>query len=733
MKAEEYEWIGIIHPEDVKSEVIFITPLAYYGDGDWKPISLDARHQWFPNSGKAAIRTKEFPGAYTGKLWLFRTERNAQLIPFSIHAYAYYLVSSELESIPLAQIIDWTSRANHFYELIDLLEEGIEAKNCFCQRIYIYCQSRLYGPIRLEIDAEANRFKPREYLHAPVSDEQTLFVWMYTRPEEGFLDLRHAHPQFMFLDESKLDTPTGKEDWSLPQVAIKRVLEASRSVSTDDDIRLVDTLLYDLTHLTSREELFALHLEPATIKRAQYIVTGQIERLQDVREIIEHLPAEHPLMQSAREWAILTRSQEIEQAGAALVQQHQEQIQQLDEKRAAAQAKLDEIEQAVDVAQQRYERAIEAFNAFERTLQERLVALKEQPMRVLAELQITTALFPMLYGENWQVSRNNTVRGSRTLSSEIFQQMGEQVELPANGLAWNVQNGAESNSTSLDELSSHLLHTAARAMNVQPSLVRVASAALLAGLIPALTEEAALSTLQAISQVISRGRIVLVPVPVTALSTLDLFGTIDARQRMFIPASGGLADCILQAQEHPEELVLIVLEGVDRVPGMPVYVPLLRQYIEVRQAQGTIAPINLFHPRAVDPDDPYFKLAWFTWPHNVLFAVTLDGDMNGLALPSMCERWLVQFAVERSSKAYVATRKLPPSCSEISLHQWHLWEQEIRSQIKPPADSEVQKALDFWQHAFYTALTVLKVRNPDAVVKDIWPEQFEQADKEEAD
>ena len=721
MNAEEYDWIGIVHPEDVKPEVTFITPLAYYNSGDWKVISQDACRQWFPNSGKAAIHDKDFPDAHAGKLWLFRTERNAQLVSFGVHVYASYLVLVELKPIPLAQIIDWTSRVNHSYELIDLLNEGIEATDCFCPRLYIYCQSRLYGPILLEVDAKTNRFKPREYLHA--SAEQAHFVWMYTMPEEGFVDLRDVSPQFMFLDESKLDTPTGKEDWSLPQVAIKRVLEAGGQVATESDLHLIEKLLHDVTHLTSREGIFALRLETATVKRVQYFVTGQLESLQEARELFEHLPADHPLLQSACEWAILTKRQEIEQAAAMQAQQRLEEIQILEEKKAQAQAELEEV-------QQRYEQASEAFNAFERTLEERLAALKAEPMHVLAELQVASALFPMLQGASRPVSHNGMISGSRINLSETFQQIGEQLDLPSYGLTWNGQNGEKSNSTSLDELSSRLLHTAARAMNIRAAPVRVAIAALLAGLIPALTEEAALSTLQAISQVISHGRIVPVPVPVTALSVLDVFGTIDARQRIFIPASGGLADCILQAQEHPEELVLIILEGIDRVPGMPVYVPLIRQYIEVRQGQSIIAPINLFHPRAIQPDDPYCKLAWFTWPSNILLAVTLDVDMNSLPLSSICDQWLVQFPVEKSSKRYATTQKLQLSNTEVSLHQWHVWENEVRFPTDPPADLEVCQVLDFCQNVFYSALHILKVKDPDTVVKDIWPDQFEEADEE---
>ncbi len=216
--------------------------------------------------------------------------------------------------------------------------------------------------------------------------------------------------------------------------------------------------------------------------------------------------------------------------------------------------------------------------------------------------------------------------------------------------------------------------------------MRKCAATLLAGLIPALEGEEAISTLKAVAQIIAFGRIAVIPVPLTALTPLDLFGTVDAQRQKFIPAVGGLADYILQAQQHPGELLLIVLEGIDRVPGPAVYVPLLRQYMEIRQAGVDVTPINLFHPLAITPDDPYFKLAWFTWPRNVLLALTCDDDMNSLPLPSACNRWLVRFKAVGSQKASAPAKKSSLLFSDTSLHWWQAWEEDVRSQTTMNAD-----------------------------------------------
>src|SRR5262249_17188186 len=156
-----YEWIGIIFPDDVKVTVSFITPLAYYVEGMWKSLALDARKQWFPSNGKVALFEKDLPRGSLGRLWLFRPEQST-LLYANIPGYSRYVVSRELEVAPFAQVLDWTARTSEPSDMPDLLEHGIATQNCYCQRVYIYWHSRLFGPIRLEL--EADRFKPREYL-----------------------------------------------------------------------------------------------------------------------------------------------------------------------------------------------------------------------------------------------------------------------------------------------------------------------------------------------------------------------------------------------------------------------------------------------------------------------------------------------------------------------------------------------------------------------------------------
>jgi hypothetical protein len=158
------------------------------------------------------------------------------------------------------------------FDIPDLLDQGIPVQDCYCQRVYISCSSRLFGPIKLERDAERGSYRPREYIQSSNTGGQSLFVWMYTQPEDGVVTLTDNSRRCTFLDESFLDTPTGKEDWSLPQVTVKQVLLASNEAldSVDGNVHLVDKRIRELTRLSSKEGPHALHLDPTTLKRAVY-------------------------------------------------------------------------------------------------------------------------------------------------------------------------------------------------------------------------------------------------------------------------------------------------------------------------------------------------------------------------------------------------------------------------------------------------------------------------------
>jgi hypothetical protein len=558
---------------------------------------------------------------------------------------------------------------------------------------------------------------------------------MYTLPEDGVLDLTHVLPQFTLLDEGMLDTPTGKEDWSLPQVTIKRVLQASNEslVDIEDHLHLVDNRIRALARLSSQEGPRAIHLDPVTLKRAQDIVTNQIGRLEDFRSFTEHvsdLSPEHPLMKAARDWEIRSRRDEIEQMADALAQDKQERLQQLQAMIEESEGKLNRLQDAVHDTQKRQEQAIEAMHTFEGDIRGRLAVLKEEPLRILAEQQITASLLPMIVGESQHSAFEKRIPSSSTLEAQSSNGTGVIDTASSSGLNWGLHDSSERIQVELQELSLKRWSQIAQQTGATPKDVRICAAAFLAGLVPALSGDAAIPTLRAVAQVIADVRVAIVPVALTALTTLDLFGVIDPHRQAFVP-SNDLADCILEAQAHPDELVIVTLEGIDRVPGMPTYVPLLRQYIENRQHEGCAenkTPVHLFHPRAVTANDPYLKLSWFTWPSNVLLATVLDNDLHSLALPSICDRWLVYRETNLKEDVTSSIDTIPIYSSATS-EQWRSWKEEVSTSTMNSAALEGH--LDQCQRLFHTALTQLHIKDPDAVVERTWPAQFQQ-DEEEA-
>jgi hypothetical protein len=734
MNAEEYDWLGIIFPEDVKSNVTFITPMAFYNqEGTWEVISPDARRQWFPSNGKAVIFDKNFPVARTNRLLLFRPERNMQITDAYSNSYGYsnFLVSSNLQPPRLAQLFDWTAKITNTFDVPDLLDQGLSVRECLCQRIYIQCSSRLFGPIKLEKDADREIYRPREYIQSANTGGQPLFVWMYTKPEDGLISLTDTNRRATFLDESFLYTPTGKEDWSLPQVTIKQVLVASNEAldGIEDNVHLVDKRIRDLVRLSSQEGPHAIHLDVTTLKRARYILSSQIDRLHELQSFIEQLSSENPLLKIAREIEIQVRSQQIESEAAFHAQDQIRQLQQLQGAVQVAQEKLDHLQAAAEETEKNQQQTIMAMHAFEQTMHERLASLKEEPLRTLAEHHIIASLLPILADRSLQPAFEMRISPPHSSIAHDTYDVDAQKLPSISGLIWHSRNDTERIKTTLQALQLQRWRQIAQQSGVKSRDIRICVAALLAGLIPVIEGDAAISTLRAVAQILASGRSTLVPVPLTALSTLDFFGSIDQHQQAFIPIHG-LADCILEAQAHSDELVIVILEGIDRIPGMSTYVPLLRQYFESRQlgtAQLNNTSLPLFHPRAVAKGDPYLSLAQYTWPDNILLTATVDNDLNNFSLPSLCDSWTVPW--ETAFKEGAAYSRRTTSYSSASVERWMAWRDEVYTNSVNHKD--FHGSLNQRQKLLYSALTLLGIEGDDLLHALIWQDELQEGEVEE--
>jgi hypothetical protein len=376
----------------------------------------------------------------------------------------------------------------------------------------------------------------------------------------------------------------------------------------------------------------------------------------------------------------------------------------------SAQSTLSELRKEIDQALHRQEQIQADFATLERSMQERLAGLRKEPLHLLADLQLATALPSSLLQPLFGTLGNGPK--STAISSSYRQ------------LHFFSKQATQTLETTIANLSDLPWRKAAAPGEVSSKDAKICAAALLVGLIPAPSGPTALPLFQTVAQVLTEGRIWSVPVPLTALSPLDLFGTITADQHTFVPAAGGLADILLEASASPEQLAIVLLEGFDRVPALPVSVPLLQQYRKTRQkvqlgqtSLPHVMPLSLFHPHALASDDPYQKLASFVWPENLLLGVTFDNDASSLPQPKVYTSWFVSMHPKPKKPDYGNQ-----GCWQVPPEQWYTWEKRIHNSVGKNTDTEWPEYLDQWQQQFCQAMTDLGIDNVDDEIERIWPQ-----------
>lgn len=703
MDTEEYNWLGVALPFDVGANKVMVTPLAFYDEevASWQPIDASDRKRYFPNEGKVIIFEREWFGCEPNRLYQFWPEMNRQSkVSPDAPSYAKYWASQSPTPTSLAEVLDWTTLAASA-DLPAILAQQGALKHVYAQRIYIRHDTHLYGPIH--IDQQTGL--PREYAQSNVTGGPLLLVRVHMASSKALFHVTVGDTRVVLLDEQYLDAPRGEADWSLPQVVIKRVLEASNKLppTTHEDERLVDRRIKQLARANSQEGLEALRLPLATLERAQHIIGDQqgiLETLDTVSELIIGLPALRPRVDAVIAQEAQARADEVAREITARLAEEQEHVVQAQAEVRAAQGRLVALSAEIAQAQEHKARLQRDLAAFEAQMAQRVEALRAEPMQALAELHVASALLPTLGAFDGGLPSNAVQRhnaGAVSLVATAQSNLNGTLVPDApgrNGVTWHASEHVETLATP-DTLKRQWI-AAARRAEVRSQEVRACAAVLLAGSIPVPVGDGAAAALHALGDVLAGGRVWNVPVPITALSPVDLFGSIDPATHQFIPAAGALADIVLAAEEHPNDLGLVIFEGWDRVPGMPTYVPLLRQYMEAQRHMAgdrAPAPLSLFHPRALAADDPYAALAWLSWPANLLIAGVLDEADSSFPIPPECASWMVRPETTRKSQ------RLPhpedgANVLSIGASVWASWSKNVRGDdaMSPSSDSGEQHA-----------------------------------------
>lgn len=672
MVVEDKVWLGIIYSEKVRFGHTLITPLAFSENNRWQSVTFNDCYQYFPNNGKVVIFKEVLP-FQINRLCLFYPEVNQRLVDPEELKYSHYM-TREIQIPLIAQIFDWTSKARDPFELPDLLDQGLEIKDCICQYIYICYKDHLYGPIKVEIDDGC--FRPTEYIHSNSAGGQKLLVSVYKMPTYGILKLGDDSRSFHCLNENILASPIDQVDWSLSQVIIKQVLQARKSIDnkTVEKINLVDKSIRELAQFNSHKGPDVLHIEQATLQRAHYMVQHQLKNVQEVQSLFEDLPANHPQLKVAIEQEIQRQMAAIQHEAEQRVQPQIAEHQKIQSEIQQAEAQLEKTKAAIAEAERKYEQL--------------------------------------------QVQINHPVQHQSMIG---------------NSIDWHSDDHVQGLHGDLSQLQRKFWIRRATQAGIVSDAMLAPIAALLAGFVPIVNHSIANALLYIIGQAITNNRVWSVPVPMTAITPLDLFGHIEGGKQVFIPAAGGLADIVLQARRHPEELALVLLEGIDRVPGMPVYAPLLQQYqanTETHAPLSQRAPLNLFHPRTLAPDDPYREMAWFSWPRNLLLMATRDKSLTSLPMPACCEAYVIHLERLNQELTNIYRQQDSIASSHVSLSQWQQWRQNIWNDVN---SNNHRKELSSKQETFIQIVATLQVNDNEmeAMLKRLWPKQLDDAHKKQ--
>ncbi|RAQ97693.1 hypothetical protein [Thermogemmatispora tikiterensis] len=717
--VESYQWIGIIHQDNLKENVAFLTPLAFFDDESrtWEPLTWQAHKSCFPNAGKVAW--PRGPSEWRSELlYSFRVEPAQGREEFKDSpTYSYYRIAGSPWPSPegLAQVLDWSTTPRE--RLVARLSESF-TRPCYTKTIYIQHGRQLYGPIPLD----SERLRPLAYSNG--TTEQTLHVSVCDPPqdEQAILTFQLDNGEELRLLAVEPRAGTEQQDWSPPGVIIKQLIKAHRMLSQvgDDDLGQMRYVLKAFKHALSTQEPSVCPLLPDTVARACLLLQEEeqaIASLAEFSDFLLQLPtvqrqlkaaceeasqqAYEAALQQVRQELTLFRHKQEESIARELEARFAEQRQQL----AAGQRQLDRLTHSLKEASDELElyeeeiinkkKEIETqkrllqkeeaqLQAFEAHFRQRLEELQQQPLEALSQVLADHWLLAASAGRDSRPGSSSDM-GSGRGTGPAHPQSAEQLwpELAKAGSGKFIPDP----STLLDLVT---VRQAARQHGAKPAAVRLCILALLAGLIPTLSGPVALATLEALSLVLSAGRLCRVAIPLTAMQPLDLFGQLRPTERLFLPASSSLADTVLWAAEHPEQLAIVVLEGLDRLPGAPVYVPLLQQYIALQQRPAARpTPVPLFHPQALPSDDPYRSLAAFRWPGNLLLTATCDDDLHSLPLPKITRGWLVhldpsQLTLNRNQQQLNGRQER----SEIAATDWHRWRLTVNQALVSAASNE---------------------------------------------
>jgi hypothetical protein len=541
-------------------QIAWIRPLAAETEHSWEAVASPESE--FPTRG--SIFWPRAAGAKEHALVRFHAKQNDVK---SGGPDEYMAVDSQLAF----EVLD-LRRVGDCEQVRLTLTHGIELSHLVSPKYLIRCDGDLVvGPITLAFD-NAGKVILEKNNRARIA--------CYQLGDDAFLGITFEDETRTILAGALPPTPYSYVDWDDDKLVMRRAIEAAARLK-GNGTNLPRQVIEDATaQLTQYGADANARLEIYRLNRAKQLAADTQKVISLAEEIFTGLRNHPSVVQEVQKFyedqrdEIRARIESEHAAEQAAVTQLRKERQETEEEVSSARRQLEDTEASLK----------EQASSLEAALVGRMDQVLGNVPALLADVAL---LRPFLEGRSSQHQH----RGTWTPD-------------------WPV---AKVKIAEVKELRSRII-PALRVLGVATTSYQPIHAAFASGFVPIVSGARALEALEAYAHVICAGRQLVVEVTSAIADVQDLFGKLE--HGYFIPHPAGLLDLIRAARKN-EGPFLVVLDGINRGASESFLLPLLRLI------RSRTASIPLFHPRAIDPSDPYRSEARVQWPANLLLAATV--------------------------------------------------------------------------------------------------------------
>ena len=678
---EEYFYLGQVKRPEVRDSISLVLVQPLYEEDmetySWRRLEHDEIRQKFPNQGLVAWLNPPSEAA-VGTVWQFKVTAQRSFDPRKIYHNAYRFASSPVPVAP-SEVIDIQDTGSNEDAIKLMILDGLRLYFTPSHRVYLQIDRQTWvGPVQMQVSPSDSTLW---FLN---SKECEHLLPMVAPIENEIIEVKIDDVRWFLAPGARIGKSLGSLDWRTDEAILTSVLSLAQDKHTHAyglTQKIIDEITKDL-HIDN-VPVIDLKLETQRLQRAQKIVATLEKRhdlVQALRADLLKVSSIAALIDKAKQAARQETEAYVHEELAALKAKTHAEIetakteeQQIQGRIITKQLEVDNIER--EIVAKKTALASQA-DLLDVTVTERLLDIMAQPERVLADVAIIRAALNLS-----SLAKTSSVSTSPSVPAHNGHMQTEPSDLTRHTLSWApLQN--EQPLTTLDDVHK-TLRRAFREQRLSIPLAFCLHATFLAGAMPIVAGDDAFDILKTYASCVTGGRLLWVPISPTMLEPTDLLGKVDVTSKRLVPHQSGLLDLLLDAACHPNELYMLVLDGINRAAIDSYLMPILACYRDRWQSERK-RTLSLFHPNAIAADDPYARASQLSWPQNILLAGILAEGATVIAPPASL--WSMATLLLPDLKEFNGVNvkgfpMQPPQtstlASSISLDIWHIWYDEV--------------------------------------------------------